>query len=154
MIRTPGLGHIILALMLLATFLRPQSVEWHTRVWAPELLPPPRGRRYYNRRRNRERWLRRLARRQRRRPQAKHRQRRRRRNQGGGIQPRFYPPPADVLKVENPEPTIAASSPKPPDPLADLRDQRGWIDQVPEQTVWALLIRLRWPHGPCCPHCG
>jgi len=168
MIRTPGLGHIILVLMLLATFLRPQSVEWHTRVWAPELLPPPRGRRYYNPRRNRERWLRRLARRQRRRPQAKHRQRRRRRVQGGGIQPRFYPPPADVLKVENPEPTIAAPSPKPsqaegmtpfpppepPDPLADLRDQRGWIDQVPEQTVWALLIRLRWPHGPCCPHCG
>jgi transposase-like protein len=167
MIRTPGLGHIILVLMLLATFLRQQPVEWHTRVWAPELLPPPRGRRYYNPRRNRERWLRRLARRERRWPQAKHRQRRRRRVQGGGIQPRFYPPPADVLKVRHPEPTIAESSPKPsqaegltpfpppepPDPLADLRDQRGWIDQVPEQTVWALLIRLRWPHGPCCPHC-
>jgi len=168
MIRTPGLGHIILVLVLLVTFLQPQCVEWHTGVWAPELVPPPRGRRYHNPRRNRERWLRRLARQQRRRPQAKQRRRRRRRDRGGGIQSRTYSPPSGVLRAGHPGLTKAPTTSKPsqaedvtpfpsperPDPLADLRDQRGWIDQVKEQTLWALLIRLRWPEGPCCPHCG
>ena len=41
-----------------------------------------------------------------------------------------------------------------PDPLADLRANRGWIDQIEEQRLWEVLIRVRWPHGPCCPHCG
>jgi len=38
--------------------------------------------------------------------------------------------------------------------LADLRQARGWIDHLEERELWALLIRVRWPHGPQCPHCG
>jgi transposase-like protein len=40
------------------------------------------------------------------------------------------------------------------DPLADLRQARGWIDQMDERALWAMLIRVRWPHGAQCPHCG
>jgi len=41
----------------------------------------------------------------------------------------------------------------PPDPLAELRQQRGWIDQMSERQVWALLRRVRWPDEPVCPCC-
>jgi transposase-like protein len=162
MIRTPGLVHIVTILMLLVSFLLQQPVEWHTGVWDPELLPPLWGRQHYNPRRNRERWLHRLARRARRRPPTKRSQRRRQRS--GSI----HSPSSEVLKLRNPKPTFVSARPQPPtremrspppppeppDPLADLRDQRGWIDQIEEQRLWNLLIRLRWPHGPCCPHCG
>ncbi len=162
MIRIPGLVHIVSVLMLLASFLFQQPVEWHTGVWVLELLPLPRVRQHYNPRRNRERWLRRLVRRARRHRPTKRSQRRRHRK--GSVDS----PPAEVLKLRNPRPTFVSSRPqpptrermspppppKPPDPLADLRDQRGWIDQIEEQKLWVLLIRLRWPHGPCCPHCG
>jgi hypothetical protein len=37
--------------------------------------------------------------------------------------------------------------------LADLRQSRGWIDHLDERQLWAALIRVRWPHGPGCPHC-
>jgi transposase-like protein len=40
------------------------------------------------------------------------------------------------------------------DLLAELRQQRGWVDQLSEQELWALLVRVRWPEGPVCPHCG
>ncbi len=40
------------------------------------------------------------------------------------------------------------------DPLAELRQQRGWVDQMCEPELWAMLVRIRWPHGPVCPHCG
>ena len=40
------------------------------------------------------------------------------------------------------------------DPLAELRQSRGLIDLVDERALWELLIRLRWPNGPVCPHCG
>jgi transposase-like protein len=40
------------------------------------------------------------------------------------------------------------------DPLADLRAGRGWIDQMDERQLWAMLIRVRWPHGARCPRCG
>jgi len=40
------------------------------------------------------------------------------------------------------------------DPLTDLRQARGWIDHMDERELWAMLIRIRWPHGPECPHCG
>jgi transposase-like protein len=43
---------------------------------------------------------------------------------------------------------------EPPDPLADLRQQRGWIDRVSQPELWQVLIRLRWPNGERCPQCG
>jgi transposase-like protein len=42
----------------------------------------------------------------------------------------------------------------PEDPLADLRHSRGLIDLVDAQTLWQMLIRIAWPNGPVCPHCG
>jgi transposase-like protein len=41
-----------------------------------------------------------------------------------------------------------------PDPLADLRKMRGWVDQMDERQLWTMLIRVRWPQGPECPRCG
>jgi transposase-like protein len=38
--------------------------------------------------------------------------------------------------------------------LAGLRAARGWIDQLDERQLWAILVQVRWPHGPCCPRCG
>jgi transposase-like protein len=46
------------------------------------------------------------------------------------------------------EPPVA-----PPDPLADLRQQRGWIDRMSERDLWGLVVRVRWPHGAVCPGC-
>lgn len=166
MMRIPGLGRIILVLTLVVTYLHQHPVEWHTRVWGPELLPALRGRRHFNPQRNRERWLRRLVRQQRRRPPMKRSQRQR--HQSTGKQAGRLPSLPTVsqlgspeLKVSAPQPAppaekraSPASSPELPDPLADLRDRRGWIDHVGERELWALLIRLRWPHGPCCPCCG
>lgn len=166
MIRTPGLGRIILALTLVVTYLHQHPVEWHTRVWGSELLPAPRGRRHFNPQRNRERWLRRLVQQQRRRPPLK--RSRRQRHRGTGRQAGCLPSLPTVSRLGNPELKVSApqpappaekrasptSSPELPDPLADLRDRRGWIDHVGERELWALLIRLRWPHGPCCPCCG
>jgi transposase-like protein len=52
-------------------------------------------------------------------------------------------------------PTVEAPpTPLPPDPLADLRAARGWIDHMDERQLWAILVRLRWPNGAQCPHCG
>lgn len=164
--RTPGLGHIILVLTLVVTYLHQRPMEWHTGVWDSELLPTPQGRRYPNPRRNRERWLRRLARQQRRRPPTKRSGRRRHR--GTGRQIGCLPSLRAVSKLGNLEPKVSASQPAPstekraspspppelPDPLADLRDRRGWVDHVSERELWAVLIRVRWPHGPCCPCCG
>jgi transposase-like protein len=166
MIRTPGLGHIILALVLVGTYLHQRPVEWHAGVWDPELLPAPRGRRYRNPERNRERRLRRLARQQRRRSAMKRSRRRRHRDAGREEGCPSWRPAISKLeelepKVSTPRPVPPAEkqaspspSPELPDPLADLRDRRGWIDHVDERELWALLIRLRWPHGPCCPCCG
>jgi transposase-like protein len=41
-----------------------------------------------------------------------------------------------------------------PDPLTELRDCRGWIDQVGTEHLWEILRRVRWPEGECCPTCG
>ncbi|MBU0495517.1 MAG: transposase, partial [Chloroflexi bacterium] len=49
--------------------------------------------------------------------------------------------------TQPPDPAVA-------DPLADLRQRRGWIDQLAERELWAVLIQVRWPYGPVCPHCG
>jgi transposase-like protein len=40
------------------------------------------------------------------------------------------------------------------DPLAGLRQSRGWIDHIDERELWAMLIQVRWPDGPECPDCG
>jgi transposase-like protein len=40
------------------------------------------------------------------------------------------------------------------DPLAELRQSRGWIDHMDESALWATLIQIRWPNGPQCPRCG
>ena len=40
------------------------------------------------------------------------------------------------------------------DPLAELRQGRGWIDCVPEAELWERLRRVRWANGLRCPHCG
>jgi hypothetical protein len=54
--------------------------------------------------------------------------------------------------MEKPSPT--AETPGEPDPLADLRQARGWIDHMDERQLWEMLIRIRWPQGPQCAHCG
>jgi transposase-like protein len=40
------------------------------------------------------------------------------------------------------------------DPLADLRERRGLIDLIDERTLWDMLVRVLWPDGAKCPHCG
>jgi hypothetical protein len=64
-----------------------------------------------------------------------------------GAPPPPVPPAAGLASPQ-------AGSGEEPDPLADLRQARGWIDQLDERALWALLIRVRWPHGPACPGCG
>jgi hypothetical protein len=136
-------------------------------VWDERLVPPVRVRRRYNPRRNRERWARRWAKRQRRRPPMSRAARRR-------CRPRVL---RQILKA-NPSPVLIeqrkqrssaaavaaraameklspiAETPDEPDPLADLRQARGWIDQMDERELWERLIRIHWPHGAQCPHCG
>lgn len=163
MFRTPGLAHIILALVLFGTFLLPQPTEWHHSVWDGRLTPPIRCRQRYNPRRTLRRRLRRGAQRQR-----PHRGRRHHRRRGrervaasalwrspaslkrAGHQPMGVPSPQAVSPAE---PKLPVAEP-PPDPLADLRQQRGWIDRVSQRELWQLLIRIRWPNGERCPHCG
>jgi transposase len=53
-----------------------------------------------------------------------------------------------------PVPPPVEPAPTPPDPLADVRAARGWIDQLDEPRLWAMLIRVRGPNGARCPHCG
>jgi transposase len=63
--------------------------------------------------------------------------------------------PAPVLAratIEKPSPI--AETPSELDPLADLRQGRGWIDHMDERELWEMLIRIRWPQGPQCPYCG
>ncbi len=71
--------------------------------------------------------------------------------------------PSSQLKLARPRPQaksgvgkrgIGGVAEPQSDPLADLRQQRGWVDQMSEQELWALLVQVRWPHGPVCPHCG
>jgi transposase-like protein len=57
--------------------------------------------------------------------------------------------PAAVKQTER-----VANSRQIADPLADLRDSRGWIDRVDCQQLWEMLRRVRWPQGPGCPACG
>lgn len=70
--------------------------------------------------------------------------------------PAAWPPqPPAVPPVEPPAvPPAEPPAAPPPDPLADLRQMRGWIDQLSEAELWELLRRIRWAHGRRCPHCG
>jgi hypothetical protein len=58
---TPGLGTIILALLLVVTLLLLVSHWQPMPLWAEHLVPPGRVRQAFNPRKNRQRWLRRLA---------------------------------------------------------------------------------------------
>lgn len=42
----------------------------------------------------------------------------------------------------------------PPDPLAELRNCRDWINQVDYRQLSAVIQKVRWPQGPVCPVCG
>jgi len=161
MVRTPSLGHIILALAIVATFLLQQRVEWHTGVWDSRLVPPVRCRQHTNPRRNRKRWLCRWANQQRQQPTPKRQRRRCHRPKSVLIRSASVPPiwlkegsKRKPMAAPPPGKPSGPSPPELPDPLADLRARWGWIDQVSERELWEALIRVRWPHGPECPHCG
>jgi len=146
--------------------------------WHPSLLPPYRTRQHFNPAANRKRWLARRLRWLRRQPPLSRRQLRRRQEKVlrallGGTpppvapagRPAAVPPPASApMEASTPptEPAPPASPPHPPepemeakeDPLADLRQGRGWIDYVPEFDLWERLRRVRWANGLHCPYCG
>jgi len=67
-------------------------------------------------------------------------------------QPRGYTPLPGPTTREASSPTSEGTDEA--DPLAELRQSRGWIDHLDEQVLWAMLIQVRWPHGPVCPCCG
>lgn len=119
--------------------------------WHPRLLPTGRPRQRRNPRANRQRWLRRQREWQRRRPLMRSRQRRARQPATGcalsGWPPVVRPTPSHA----NPPPAPVDAPPAPPpptappvDPLADLRQGRGWIDCVPEAELWERFRRVRW----------
>jgi transposase len=162
---TPSLRHIILVLLLIVTFAQPAAC--HTPVWDERLVPPGRVRRRYNPRRNRERWARRWARRRRRRPPMSRAARRRRCRRIVREILKADPGPVLIKQRKQRSSTAAVSvratmekplpiaeTPSEPDPLADLRQARGWIDRMDERELWEMLIRIRWPQGAQCPHCG
>jgi transposase len=151
--RTPGPGHIILTILLIVTF---AQADHPMPIWDPSLMPLGRTRQRYNPRRNRDRWKRRLAHSRRRQPLCKRERKRRTKKQASpGIVPQ------QTVSVPLLHKRRTAQKPTPPrqrtvleDPLADLREKRGMIDFVDERTLWATLIRILWPAGPVCPHCG
>jgi transposase len=164
---TPGLWHIVLGLLLIVTYVHP--ARWHTQVWDEGLVPPARGRQYHNPRRNRERWARRLARQQRRWPPVSRGGRRRKRQRI--LCPILNTTSSPILTEQERRRSIRAilswgkkrtrkkrlpitETADEADPLVDLRQARGWIDHLDERALWSMLIRVRWPYGPRCPHCG
>jgi transposase-like protein len=161
----PGLRHIILASLLLVTLT--QVAERLTPVWDKRLLPPQRVRRRCNPRRNRERWARRRTQWRRRQPRVSRGERRQRRARvlreilnatpGATIGKRWQPlcgcaPLAGPTAREASWPTKEGADEV--DPLAELRQSRGWIDHMDEQALWDMLVQIRWPHGVVCPCCG
>jgi hypothetical protein len=67
-----------------------------------------------------------------------------------------WTPPAQPTPVSATSSAAVAPPPPPPaaDPLADLRQGRGWIDYVPEAELWDRLRRVRWVQGLRCPYWG
>lgn len=164
---TPGLWTSILNLLLVVTLLLLVGQSQPMPLWAEHLVPPGRVRQASNPRKNRRRWLRRLAKRQRQRPQAPRARRCRHRKQvvelglsssgtlavsgyWGSLQKGASPPAGRKERAQR----APAGPHTGPDPLAKLRQKRGMVDLVPEGELWAMLVRVRWPHGPECPHCG
>lgn len=152
----PSLKAILLVLVLLVMV---RQVSHPIVMWDERLVPVGRVHQAYNPKRNRARWVKRWRRWQRQHPPVNRARRRRRRLEL--VQFLLRPGSSqaglggtDRLAVQlgkpavRPEPVVS-----PPDPLADLRQQRGWLDQMSERAVWALLIRVRWPHGAVCPCC-
>jgi len=152
---------------------------WEGQVgWHPALLPPQRTRQHCNPAANRKRWLARQRRWQRRQPPVSRRHRRRRQETVLQALLGWTPPPAaaagqPVAVAAPPSAPLAAATPATPpapptrplhppevaaeaqaDPLAELRQGRGWIDCVPEAELWERLRRVRWANGLRCPHCG
>ena len=161
----PGLCHIILVFALVVTLA--QAVEWLLRIWDERLMLRRRVRPGRNPKRNGERWAKRWAKWRRRRPQVSRAERRRR--QGCVLRQILsaLPNPTTIRQwkrpcgcVPVPKPSVKGkSSPTSTetgkaDPLAELRQSRGWVDQMDEQALWAMLRKVRWPHGPVCPCCG
>jgi transposase-like protein len=162
----PGRWHRVL-LFLLVVVLLVQMLTGPVTVWDARLGLLRRTRPHSNPRRNQERWARRHAawvRQHRRMLESPHRRHRL-------VQPRLTAAPtaahaaaltALALGLRHPvstrpvqlEPAVPPTVSSAPDPLADLRAGRGWIDQLDERRLWAMLIQVRWPHGPQCPRCG
>ncbi len=165
---TPGLWTIILTLLLSVTLLLLVGQSRPMPVWDKRLMPPRRVRQAFNPRKNRQRWMRRLAKRQRQRPQSPHPPRRRHRKQLATSRPSSASGTSAAAAYWKSVRKKAASRPpkgfktqrataRPEagtDPLAKLRQKRGMVDLVPERELWAMLVQVRWPHGPECPHCG
>lgn len=135
-------------------------------LWNERLRSGRWVRQRFNARRNQERRARRYARWQRSRPQVSRAARRRCRED---LVRALLQPPVEKFAAGLP-PQPGAPQPQPNsgpgkrglggvvepqhDPLGELRQRRGWVDQISERELWALLVRVRWPHGPVCPHCG
>ena len=151
--RTPGPGHIIVAILLIVTL---AQAGQPMPIWDLSLMPLGRTRQRYNPRRNRDRWKRRLCASRRRQPLRKRERKRRRRKQAS---PGIAPQQTVIVPLWRKRRTSQKSTPPrqrtvSEDPLADLRQKRGMIDFVDERTLWAIVIRILWPAGPVCPHCG
>ena len=153
--RTPSLWSIVLAILLIVTLAR---ADEQMLIWDPGLMPPGRTRQRRNPRRNRERWARRLAYRRRRQP---FRKRERKRTVKRPVSPAVVlqhrgqttvRPSSKCRTPQKPTSTIQRVAAE--DPLADLHQSRGLIDLVDERKLWEMLIRILWPNGPVCPHCG
>ena len=161
----PGLWHIMLVFVLLITLVQP--TEPLLPIWDTRLAARIHVRQHYNPRRNRQRWLRRWTKRRRQqpRPRCVTRRRRRARIVGQVLNTGPTPIPGGQRKPQpsSTSPPVTTTTPKPSlmtdtaagaDPLAQLRQARGWIDHIEERELWAMLIRVRWPYGPKCPDCG
>ena len=156
--RTPGLWSIILVMVLIVTL---AHGDRQMLIWDAGLMPAGGTRQRRNPVRNRERWARRWASRRCRRPSSSRREGKRTMKRRGGpavaVGQRGQTPVIvrELSKRRVPQkapPTMQRSAAE--DPLADLRQSRGLIDLVDEQRLWNMLIRVVWPNGPVCPHCG
>jgi transposase len=164
---TPGLWTIILTLALVVTLVFSVGQSQPMLLWAEHLVPPGRVPQALNPGKNHRRWLRRWAKWQRQRPQAPRTRRRRHPRQispqglsayrsllvtGAWSAPSktVSPPTEHGPKVQE----VTSAPCEETDPLAKLRQKRGLVDLVSERELWAILVRVRWPYGPECPHCG
>jgi len=161
----PGLWHIILVFALLVTLTK--AAEWLSQTWNEQLMPRRGVRPGRNPKRNRERWARRWARWRRRQPRARRAERGRRRARTPQQMMSTRPSPTVVRPRESlrgckllPASTrsnacsLTRTDSEETDPLAALRQSRGWVDHLDERALWAMLRQVRWPHGPACPCCG